>query len=63
MAGFCRWLLGFEVWGKPAIALTTMLCIVLFTLQFQANRAYVNPANGKTSGPDAVRELEGGGGV
>ena len=63
MAGFCRWLLHFEVWGKPAIALTTMLCIVLFTLQFQANRAYMNPANGETSGPDAVRELEGGRGV
>jgi hypothetical protein len=29
-----------EAWGKPTVALTTMLCLVLFILQFQANRAY-----------------------
>lgn len=39
LAGFCRWLMKFEDWGQPTVALTTMLCIVLFVLQFQANRA------------------------
>jgi hypothetical protein len=62
LAGFCRWLLQFEAWGKPIIALTTMLCIVLFTLQFQANRAF--PGLVKTPEPTPVGAAgtgEGGG--
>jgi len=39
LAGFSRWMMWQEAWGRPAVALTTMLCIVLFVLQFQANRA------------------------
>ncbi len=63
LAGFCRWLLQFEVWGKPAIALTTMLCIVLFVLQFQANRAF--PGLGLTPASPSVERVdtEGGGGA
>ena len=44
LAGFCRWLMQFEDWGRPTVALTTMLCIVLFVLQFQANRAWPEAA-------------------
>lgn len=63
LAGFCRWLLQFEAWGKPTIALTTMLCIVFFILQFQANRAF--PGLVKTPAPTSVERavIEGGGGV
>lgn len=43
-AGFCKWLMQFEDWGRPTVALTTMLCIVLFVLQFQANRAWPEAA-------------------
>lgn len=39
LAGFSRWLMRFEAWRKPTVALTTMLCVVLFILQFQAIRA------------------------
>ncbi len=59
LAGFCRWLLQFEVWGKPAIALTTMLCIVLFTLQFQANRAFLGVAQAPS--PSSVENASGEG--
>lgn len=52
LAGFCRWLMTDEIWGKPTVALTTMLCLVLFILQFQANRAY-----GKVSALSAPPEL------
>jgi hypothetical protein len=44
LAGFCRWLMKFEEWGRPTVALTTMLCLVLFVLQFKANRAWSNRA-------------------
>jgi hypothetical protein len=42
LAALSGWLMRFEAWGKPTVALTTILCVVLFVLQFQANRAYVN---------------------
>lgn len=40
LAAFTRWLMSFEAWGRPAVAITTMICAVLFVLQFQANRNY-----------------------
>ena len=45
LAGFCRWLMQFEEWGRSTVALTTMLCVALFVLQFQANRAWAKTAS------------------
>lgn len=38
LAALSRWLMRYEAWGRPTVTLTTMLCVVLFVLQFQANR-------------------------
>lgn len=54
LAGFSRWVMQQEDWGRPTVALTTMLCVVLFTLQFQANRAWVDGENASMPGDDAV---------
>ncbi len=40
LAALSAWLMRFEAWGRPTVALTTILCLILFVLQFQANRAY-----------------------
>ena len=59
LAGFCRWLMQFEAWGHPTVALTTMFCIVLFFLQFQANRAYVKAALSPESPVTSAEAPEG----
>lgn len=58
-AGFCRWLMQYEAWGKPVVVITTMICMVLFILQFQANRVQLRKPQ-IPSGPAIVaRTLEG----
>lgn len=42
LAALSAWCMRFEAWGQPVVALTTILCVVLFVLQFQANRAYLH---------------------
>ncbi len=44
LAALSAWLMRFEAWGRPTVAITTILCLILFVLQFQANRAY-SPVN------------------
>lgn len=57
LAAFTRWLMQHKAWGQPAVALTTMLCVVLFVLQFQANRARTGADTRVPDGPTLlVRE-------
>lgn len=61
LAGFCRWSMQFEAWGRTTVAWTTMLCIVLFVLQFQANRAQVKDSVPHVAHPGVVAAVEGEG--
>lgn len=49
LAAFSKWMMGFEPWRQPAVALTTIVCVVLFVLQFQANRAYIRTLDEATA--------------
>ena len=55
LAAFSAWLMRFEPWRQPSIALTTILCVVLFVLQFQANRACLDGIRNKASATGEVR--------
>ncbi len=41
LAALSAWLMHFETWAQPTVSLTTILCFMLFILQFQANRNFV----------------------
>jgi hypothetical protein len=58
-AAFSAWLMGFEAWGRPTVALTSIICAVLFILQFQANREYLRRA-GETPTAEQTVELTSG---
>jgi len=54
LAAFSAWLMRFDAWGQPTVALTTLLCGVLFVLQFQANRACIQRLGEVPEAPPAA---------
>lgn len=61
LAGFSRWLMRFEPWGTPVVALTTMLCVALFVLQITAHRDWA-PLRGEVP-PGVERPAANGTGL
>lgn len=58
-AGLCRWLMQFDAWGRPVVVITTMICMVLFVLQFQANRAQLKKPHLPSGAAIVARMPEG----